>query len=110
MKLIMAMQHDTIPAHLHFKELNDFIQLKDGVLIAPQSSMAWPDKFKQADERRPIKQTGRSGGLVWGHWGYQHQAGERHATVLPNPGVPERKPNRKTEQFGVRSACVSKAL
>ena len=41
-KTILALQHETIPRHLHFKELNPYIDLNEAALVVPTAAQPWP--------------------------------------------------------------------
>ncbi len=41
-KLVLALQHRTIPPHLHFQQLNPLIDLANTPIQIPTSSQAWP--------------------------------------------------------------------
>src|SRR5690606_21730981 len=41
-KTVLALQHDTIPAHLHFQKLNPYIPLDDSPLHIPAAAQPWP--------------------------------------------------------------------
>ncbi|MEM8505854.1 MAG: SDR family NAD(P)-dependent oxidoreductase [Cyanobacteria bacterium P01_D01_bin.1] len=48
-KVLLALQHEEIPQHLHFETLNPYIQLENTPLRIPTENKAWP-----AGERRRI--------------------------------------------------------
>src|SRR5690606_33617073 len=41
-KVVLAMQHEVIPAHLHFHELNPLIDLTGTRLSIPTAPVPWP--------------------------------------------------------------------
>ncbi|NUO83084.1 polyketide synthase dehydratase domain-containing protein, partial [candidate division KSB1 bacterium] len=45
-KVVLALQHGEIPAHLHFKQLNPHIVLEDFPLVIPTRTQAWPRNGK----------------------------------------------------------------
>jgi acyl transferase domain-containing protein/NAD(P)-dependent dehydrogenase (short-subunit alcohol dehydrogenase family)/acyl carrier protein len=42
MKVVLSMQHEAIPAHLHFKELNPHISLDGTPFVIPTETYPWP--------------------------------------------------------------------
>jgi acyl transferase domain-containing protein/acyl carrier protein len=42
LKAILALQHEAIPAHLHLRELNPHLGLRDGTFVIPREMRPWP--------------------------------------------------------------------
>ncbi|MBL8970343.1 MAG: polyketide synthase, partial [Myxococcales bacterium] len=58
-KLILALEHEQIPAHLHLKALNPRIRLDDSALEIPTTPRAWPRA--QVPRRAAVSSFGISG-------------------------------------------------
>lgn len=43
-KVVLSLQHGEIPAHLHFKELNPYIKIKNTPIQIPTELQEWPDQ------------------------------------------------------------------
>jgi len=46
-KVVLALQHREIPAHLHLKQLNPHISVEDLQLLIPTQSISWPEGQKK---------------------------------------------------------------
>jgi acyl transferase domain-containing protein/NADPH:quinone reductase-like Zn-dependent oxidoreductase/acyl carrier protein len=42
LKAILALQHEAIPAHLHLRELNPHLGLREGTFVIPRALRPWP--------------------------------------------------------------------
>jgi acyl transferase domain-containing protein/acyl carrier protein/ribosomal protein S18 acetylase RimI-like enzyme len=41
LKVVLALRHESIPAHLHLKQLNEFLKVQDGAIEVPRQARPW---------------------------------------------------------------------
>ncbi|GDY71492.1 hypothetical protein SAV31267_009770 [Streptomyces avermitilis] len=99
-KVVLALQHGTIPASLHFQERNPYLELDGGPFEVAATPRPWP---------RPRAATGgelpRRGGVSSFGFG-----GANAHIVLEEPNVQDTREERAAQQLFVLSARAPEAL
>jgi acyl transferase domain-containing protein/NADPH:quinone reductase-like Zn-dependent oxidoreductase/nucleoside-diphosphate-sugar epimerase/acyl carrier protein len=81
-KVVLCLQHDAIPPHLHFRQLNPHLRLAGTPFVIPTATHAWPG----GGQRR------LAGVSSFGFGGTNAHVMLEEAPVLPHAATPEDRP------------------
>ncbi|WP_412080952.1 amino acid adenylation domain-containing protein [Streptomyces sp. MCL20-2] len=99
-KTVLALRHGTIPASLHFKEANPYLELDGGPFEVAATARPWPHRRDAAGRELPR----RAGVSSFGF------GGANAHIVLEESPMPDTREERTTQQLFVLSARTAEAL